>query len=141
MRKLALLSVAFALVAVSFYGCNETPTALPEDAILTPNLTLDAVSASSFEAEGGAIVVTSGDVNCWLGPHYTNQGTVVVTPSGNAKLDCRFRGLPYSEHFVMKDWRCTLCVPDQGCEQTDESHMVRTENAAQIWCHFNGNSQ
>ena len=143
MRKLAFLFVAFALVTVSFYGCDESPTALPEDNILTPNPTLDAVGAAAFEVERGAIVFNSGNgkpgINCRWGSYTTHEGSIAVTPSGNWKIDCQFRDLPAASHAVLRDWYCTLCVSGQGCEHSYESLWVRTKNRAHSYCHFNGN--
>ena len=139
MRKFAFLSVAFALVAVSFYGCDENPTALTEKSTLTPNPTLDARGVAAFDVERGAIVFNSGSINCRWGSYTTHEGSVVVTPSGNWKIDCQFKDLPNGSHAVLRDWYCTLCVAGQGCEHSYESLWVRTKNRAHSYCHFNGN--
>ena len=143
MRKLAFLSVAFALVAVSFYGCDETNITEPAEAI-TKNPTSPLLAARGtppFDVEGGAIVTNGGKgyINCHWGGYTTGEGSVVVTPAGNWKIDCTFKDLPDGVHQVLRDWYCTLCVPGQGCEHSYESLWVRTKNRAHSYCHFNGN--
>jgi hypothetical protein len=142
MRKLALLSVAFALVAVSFYGCDENPAAPTEATIHTPTPPLlGARGDPPFSVEGGAIVTNGGKgyINCHWGGYTTGEGSVVVTPAGNWKIDCTFKNLPdYWGHRIVKDWRCTLCVPGQGCRHSYQSLWVQTGNNGHSYCHFNG---
>ena len=143
MRKLAILSATLALVSVSLYGCDENPAALEEDRVVTPTPTLDAAGISAFQVDRGAIVFNSGKgkpgINCRWGTYVTHDGSIVVTPSGNWKIDCQFRDLPYGDHAVLRDWRCTLCVAGQGCEHSWESLWVRTKNRGHSYCHFTGN--
>ena len=83
MRKLALLLVAFALVAVSFYGCDETTPTEPTDSdeiLLKANGTRARLS-STFDSEndgwtlvGDADYSWTGDWNYSLYPQYAATG-------------------------------------------------------------------
>jgi len=141
MRKFAFLSVAFALVAMSFYGCDENAVA-PAEAITNASDSplLGARGTQPFDVEGGALVTNGGQgyINCHWGSYTTGEGSVVVTPAGNWKIDCSFKDLPDGQHTVLRDWRCTLCVPGQGCRYSYESLWIRTKNRGHSYCHFNG---
>jgi hypothetical protein len=142
MRKLAFLFVAFSLVAVSFYGCDENPAAPTEVAVGVPDSPLLAARGTPpFNVEGGAIVTNGGKgfINCHWGTYTTGEGSVVVTPAGNWKIDCTFKDLPDWQHAILRDWPCTLCVPGQGCRQSNQSLWVQTGNNGHSYCHFNGN--
>ena len=96
----------------------------------------------TFDFEGGAFVQNSGSkplINCTVFGNFTHDGSIVVTPSGNWKLDCVFKGLTEGQHTIRRDWTCRLCLPGQGCEYTRESLYVRTKYQAHSYCHFNGN--
>ena len=143
MRKLAFLSVAFGLVAVSFYGCDENPSE-PSEAVAADQALplLGARGTPPFQVEGGAIVTNGGKgfINCRWGSYITGEGSVVVTPAGNWKIDCTFKDLPdYWEHRIVRNWRCALCVPSQGCRYSYNSLWVQTGNNGHSYCHFNGN--
>jgi hypothetical protein len=91
MRKLALLSVAFALFAVSFYGCaGELPVA-PElaDGGPTPLFT----SPPPISAPAGIEEVAEDEWTCWA-YGYGAERVRVRWESGNAHAVCHFKGLP-----------------------------------------------
>jgi len=141
MRKLAFLFVAFGLVSVSFYGCDENPNEPVEAVVADPaSPVLGARGTKPFDVEGGAIVHNGGNsyINCRWGRYTTGEGSVVVTPAGNWKIDCTFKDLPDGQHAILRDWRCSLCVSGQGCRYSYESLWVRTKNRGHSYCHFNG---
>ena len=77
MRKLALLLVAFALVAVSFYGCDETNLTGPEAVVENP-------SAPTFDVANkpiskNAYVAVYGSANV---PHGWRAYVTVECPNG-----------------------------------------------------------
>ena len=102
MRKLGILSAAFALVAVSFYGCDETTTTEPtatstetEPPLFKPDKPLvglfvrcyDPTGPVTYCGEDGSNYYTSGlpsDISYNVCPAYS--GSIVL-------YDCRTSGL------------------------------------------------
>ena len=79
MRKLAILSIAFAFVAVSFYGCEQTSPIEPEYQT--------KANAPAFDKGGNGVGVE-------FGPN-TSLGLTFNTSDGSY---CRFATLEYSDH-------------------------------------------
>lgn len=142
MRRLALFTAALALVSTASFGCRDNP-AEPASTTMDPSTALlSARGNQPFEVDGGAIVTNggTGDIHCRWGSYLTSEGSTVVTPAGNWKIDCQFKDVPdYWEHRIVRNWRCALCVPGQGCRYSYNSLWVQTGNHAHSYCHFNGN--
>lgn len=139
-NTLGLAAVAFLAMPIFLNGCDRPPTS-PDRVNLMPAYDLGA----DADPGGGAIVSNSGegqpDVFCFVffgGVFVTTHGTAVRTPSGNAKLDCQFAGLPpIPETQILKNWRCN--INQGGLSQTHESQWVRTPSgSAQLTCEFSG---
>jgi len=141
MRKLAFLSVAFALVAVSFYGCDETTS--PENLSTPESVTpaVQAVSGPLFTQNGqplasnGASVLNNGakdvpDFWCRGQGFITHDVTVVLRPNGGSLLSCQWDGLPEIETTVVRrDFECFLSY--QGLRITNRTRQTRTRSGQQ----------
>lgn len=68
MLKIALLSAAFALVAVSFYGCDETSTTGVTEPAAAPSFSSGKDKATKYRVHGNYAYVYSRG---WDGPAYT----------------------------------------------------------------------
>jgi len=146
MRKLAFLFVAFALVSVSFYGCDETsltePAAVsaehPSLSVHKPKGPTDAgvvwLAPAMSSQGGGAWIHNRGNgqpgpslpPGCNHGEYRTAQITVVHTPSGNFITHCFFEGLPrISQPEVERGWPCYWWIGGV-LHQTNDTHYTRT---------------
>jgi len=144
MRKLAFLSVAFALVAVS-YGCTEDSPVDPGESLgvlsqieTGPSPLLAQTTASS---EGGAHVRNSGEgkpsIYCHFGSLVADRATAVITPKGNASLSCHFDDLaPIAETYRHDGWWCYLNMAGHYLT-TYKSNWTRTPSGqAKVTCQF-----
>jgi len=139
MRKVALILVALALVAVSFYGCDETnptePVVAEEQTLPTPSF-VGLSSAFPEGVQGGAIVQNYGQhpyIRCgWGGQYLSDKRHWVLTPSGKEKLVCHFTGLPpINKAFIWKGWNCII---RSGVWTTNTSWVRTPSGNATVTC-------
>lgn len=144
MTTSALRVAATAAVILSLSACD---SATPPEPVMN-HVPLARAATNLVEQgredgwEGGAVVFNSGegkpDAFCFFqgNAFFTNQVTLVRSPSGNWTLSCRFENLaPIAEQETLTDWRCSI-IGDPAA-QTHQSSWVRVPSgSAHLECHF-----
>lgn len=150
MKALSVKLVAVSVLAQWLAACEQPaptalPAALPAIALSFNSVDGDPAQLARIEGwEGGAFVLKPGegkrDGFCFFqgGIFFTNQVTVVRSPSGNWTLSCRFENLaPIAAQETSTGWLCSIIGAPMA--QTHHSSWVRTPSGtAQLNCHFSG---
>lgn len=132
--------VLFFPLLILALACEEAPTSPSE--LEAPSFGI--VGSDTPAGDAGAVVLNRGAATptgfCRYSGVHTDEITGVISPNGNALLNCQYDDFPVSTQSstLLEGWNCFLTYQGEVMYTNETRLVITPEGQATQTCHFRG---